>query len=284
MMKKKEQKRINGKRLFTYLVLILLAIICLFPFYILIINATRAHADIQKGFSMIPGAAFLFNLKNVLNNANLPVLSGIRNSVVIAGCGALISAYISAMTAYAVHIYDFRWKRQLYTFILLIMMVPGQVSALGFIRWMGTLGLLDNLIPLIIPAAAAPSVVFFIKQYMESNLPVEIIEAARADGAGEFYIFNIIILPILEPAIAVQMIFSFVGSWNNYLIPSLILKKDEMKTLPILIAQLRSADFLKFDMGQVYMLIFIAIIPVCIVYIALSRYIVGGLAVGSVKG
>lgn len=283
-MKKKEQKRINGKRLFTYLVLILLAIICLFPFYILIINATRAHADIQKGFSMIPGAAFLFNLKNVLNNANLPVLSGIRNSVVIAGCGALISAYISAMTAYAVHIYDFRWKRQLYTFILLIMMVPGQVSALGFIRWMGTLGLLDNLIPLIIPAAAAPSVVFFIKQYMESNLPVEIIEAARADGAGEFYIFNIIILPILEPAIAVQMIFSFVGSWNNYLIPSLILKKDEMKTLPILIAQLRSADFLKFDMGQVYMLIFIAIIPVCIVYIALSRYIVGGLAVGSVKG
>ena len=284
MMKKKEQKRINGKRLFTYLVLILLAIICLFPFYILIINATRAHADIQKGFSMIPGAAFLFNLKNVLNNANLPVLSGIRNSVVIAGCGALISAYISAMTAYAVHIYDFRWKRQLYTFILLIMMVPGQVSALGFIRWMGTLGLLDNLIPLIIPAAAAPSVVFFIKQYMESNLPVEIIEAARADGAGEFYIFNIIILPILKPAIAVQMIFSFVGSWNNYLIPSLILKKDEMKTLPILIAQLRSADFLKFDMGQVYMLIFIAIIPVCIVYIALSRYIVGGFAVGSVKG
>lgn len=119
---------------------------------------------------------------------------------------------------------------------------------------------------------------------MDSNLPIEIIEAARADGSGEFYTFNRIIIPIMKPAIAVQMIFSFVGNWNNYLIPSLILKEDQMKTLPILIAQLRSADFLKFDMGQVYMLIFFAIIPVCIVYIALSRYIVGGLAVGSVKG
>lgn len=273
-----------GKKTLIYIILILLAVVCLFPFYVLIINATRAHAAIQKGFSMIPGSAFLFNLKNVLNNENLPVLTGIRNSIVVAGCGAALSAYVSSLTAYAVHVYEFRWKKQLYLFILLIMMVPGQISALGFVRWMDNLSLTDNLLPLIIPCAAAPTVVFFIKQYMESNLPLEIIEAARADGAGEFYIFNRIILPILKPAIAVQVIFSFVGSWNNYLMPSLILKKDELKTLPILIAQLRSADFLKFDMGQVYMLIFIAIIPVCIIYIALSRYIVGGLAVGSVKG
>lgn len=279
-----KKRNVKGKRVITYVILILLTVICLFPFYILIINATRAHADIQKGFSMIPGGAFLFNLKNVLSNTNLPVLAAIRNSLVVAGCGAAISAYVSALTAYAVHVYEFRWKRQLYTFILLIMMVPGQISALGFVRWMDTLNLTNNLLPLIIPAAAAPTVVFFIKQYMDSNLPIELIEAARVDGAGEFYTFNRIIVPILKPAIAVQIIFSFVGSWNNYLIPSLILKDDEIKTLPILIAQLRSADFLKFDMGQVYMLIFIAIIPVCIVYIALSRYIVGGLAVGSVKG
>lgn len=274
----------NGKKTLIYIILVLLAVVCLFPFYVLIINATRAHAAIQKGFSMIPGAAFLFNLKNVLNNENLPVLTGIRNSIVVAGCGAVLSAYVSSLTAYAIHAYEFRWKKQLYLFILLIMMVPGQISALGFVRWMDHLSLMDNLLPLIIPCAAAPTVVFFIKQYMESNLPLEIIEAARADSAGEFYTFNRIIVPILKPAIAVQVIFSFVGSWNNYLLPSLILKKDEIKTLPILIAQLRSADFLKFDMGQVYMLIFIAIIPVCIVYIALSRFIVGGLAVGSVKG
>lgn len=281
---KKKSLSTGGTKIFVYVFLILLALICLFPFYILIINATRAHADIQKGFSMLPGGAFLFNLKNVLGNENLPVLMGTRNSLLIAGCGAVLSTYFSTLTAYAIHAYEFRWRRQIFIFILLIMMVPGQVSALGFVRWVDTLHLMNNFIPLIVPSIAAPAVFFFMKQYMDSNLPMEIVEAARADGSGEFYTFNRIIVPMMKPAIAVQMIFSFVGNWNNYMIPSLILKEDEMKTLPILIAQLRSADFLKFDMGQVYMLIFMAIIPVCMVYIALSRYIVGGLAVGSIKG
>lgn len=281
---KKKSLRTGGAKIFVYVFLILLAVICLFPFYILIINAARAHADIQKGFSMLPGSAFLFNLKNVLGNENLPVLLGTRNSLLIAGSGAVLSTYFSALTAYAIHAYEFRWKKQIFIFILLIMMVPGQVSALGFIRWVDTLHLMNNFIPLIVPSIAAPAVFFFMKQYMDSNLPMEIVEAARSDGSGEFYTFNRIIVPIMKPAIAVQMIFCFVGNWNNYMIPSLILKEDEMKTLPILIAQLRSADFLKFDMGQVYMLIFMAIIPVCMVYIALSRYIVGGLAVGSIKG
>lgn len=281
---KKKSLSTGGAKIFVYVFLILLAVICLFPFYILIINAARAHADIQKGFSMLPGSAFLFNLKNVLGNENLPVLLGTRNSLLIAGSGAVLSTYFSALTAYAIHAYEFRWKKQIFIFILLIMMVPGQVSALGFIRWVDTLHLMNNFIPLIVPSIAAPAVFFFMKQYMDSNLPMEIVEAARSDGLGEFYTFNRIIVPIMKPAIAVQMIFCFVGNWNNYMIPSLILKEDEMKTLPILIAQLRSADFLKFDMGQVYMLIFMAIIPVCMVYIALSRYIVGGLAVGSIKG
>lgn len=281
---KKKSLSTGGAKIFVYVFLILLAVICLFPFYILIINAARAHADIQKGFSMLPGSAFLFNLKNVLGNENLPVLLGTRNSLLIAGSGAVLSTYFSALTAYAIHAYEFRWKKQIFIFILLIMMVPGQVSALGFIRWVDTLHLMNNFIPLIVPSIAAPAVFFFMKQYMDSNLPMEIVEAARSDGSGEFYTFNRIIVPIMKPAIAVQMIFCFVGNWNNYMIPSLILKEDKMKTLPILIAQLRSADFLKFDMGQVYMLIFMAIIPVCMVYIALSRYIVGGLAVGSIKG
>ena len=109
------------------------------------------------------------------------------------------------------------------------------------------------------------------------------IEAARIDGASEFRIFNQMVLPIMKPAVAVQAIFTFVGSWNNYFIPSLIIRSTNKKTLPILIAQLRSADYLKFNMGQVYMLIFLAIIPILIVYIFLSKYIVRGVAVGSVK-
>ena len=124
---------------------------------------------------------------------------------------------------------------------------------------------------------------FFMIQYMKSSLPIDIIEAARIDGSGEFRTFNTIVLPMLKPALAVQAIFSFVASWNNYFLPSLIIDTSTKKTMPIMIAQLRSADFLKFDMGQVYMFIFIAIIPVIIVYFCLSKFIIAGVSLGGVK-
>jgi multiple sugar transport system permease protein len=165
----------------------------------------------------------------------------------------------------------------------MIMMIPSQVTALGFVRWMAKLGLMDSLIPLFLPSVASPIVFYFMLSYMQSNLPKAVIEAARMDGAGEFRIFNQIVIPVMKPAIAVQAIFTFVAAWNNYFIPSLIIRSAEKKTLPILVAQLRSADYLKFDMGQVYMLVFLAIIPIIIVYILLSKYIVRGVAVGSVK-
>ena len=272
------------QRALCYMFLGILTIICLFSFYILIINSTRAHPDIQKGFSFLPGSSLDTNLKNILQNKNLPVLKGIMNSVFIASLCAIFTTYFSAMTAYAIHTYEFRFKKIIFAFILMIMMIPNQVSALGFVNLVSKMGLMDNYIPLIVPSIAAPVVFFFMKQYMDSVLPIEIIEAARIDGCGEYNTFNRIVLPIIKPAIAVQAIFAFVCSWNNYFIPSLIIKSNEKKTLPILIAQLRGADFLKFDMGQVYIMIAIAIIPVVIVYLMLSKFIVRGVAVGSVKG
>ncbi len=272
------------KRLVCYIVLIILVFICLFPFFILLINSTRSHPDIQKGFSFFPGKSFGFNLKNVLDNKNLPVLKGMFNSLFVAGTTSILCTYFSALTAYAIHAYNFKFKKAVYVFILAIMMVPIQVSTLGFVDLMGKIGLMDTFVPLIIPAIAAPIVFFFIKQYMDSTLSLEIIEAARIDGSGEYKTFNRIVIPIMKPAIAVQLIFTFVSNWNNYFVPSLIIKSNDKKTLPILIAQLRSADFLKFDMGQVYMLIFLAIFPVIIIYLFLSKYIVQGVAVGSVKG
>ena len=280
----KSVSTVKIERFICYVVLIAIVVMCLFPFFILLINATRSHPNIQKGFSFIPGKTFFINLKNVLNNANLPVVNGIFNSLFIAGCNAALSTYFSALTAYAVHAYDSKFKRAAFLFIMMIMMVPVQVSTLGFIDLMGKMNLMDNFIPLIIPSIAAPIVFFFMKQYMESNLPLEIIEASRIDGSGEYSTFNRIVLPIMKPAMAVQAIFTFVTAWNNYFVPSLIIKTNSKKTLPILVAQLRSADFLKFDMGQVYMLIAIAIFPVVIVYICLSKYIVQGVTAGSVKG
>jgi len=279
-----EKLILNIERTFCYILLVLLSILCLFSFYVLIINTTRSHPDIQKGFSLIPGKSFLVNLNNLLNNAQLPVVSGICNSLIISTVAAALATYFSTLTAFAIHAYDFKFKKYAFGFIMLIMMIPTQVSALGFVKLMSDMGLMNSFIPLTVPTIASPVIFFFMKQYMQSAMPMDLVEAARIDGAREFRIFNQIVLPIMKPAIAVQAIFTFVSSWNNYFIPALLLNKDSKKTLPILIAQLRSADFLKFDMGQVYMLIALAILPVIIVYLFLSKNIVRGITLGSVKG
>ena len=274
---------IKARRLIAYIVLTIISFLCLFWFYVLFVNATRGHSDIQLGFSALPGDKLVENWTAVLEGS-LPIWTGLINSTIVSVGSATLCVYFSTMTAYAIHVYDFKGRNTIFRFILMIMMIPTQVTALGFVQLIQKMGLENSLIPLIIPAIAAPVTFFYMKQYMESALPVEIIESARIDGSGEFHTFNMIVLPLVKPAIAVQAIFTFVSSWNNYFTPALILHKAETKTLPILIAQLRGADFLKFDMGQVYVMIAFSIFPVILVYLLLSRYIVQGVAMGSVKG
>lgn len=274
---------LHARRFIAYVVLIFVTIMCLFWFYVLFVNATRTHSDIQLGFSPIPGKNFLNNWKNLMESPQ-PIWNGLFNSVFIATCTAVLTTYFSTMTAYAIHVYNFKLKNIMFTFILMIMMIPTQVTALGFYRLVMEMDLLNSFIPLIVPSIASPVVFFYMKQYMEASLPLEIIEASRIDGAGEFRTFNGMVLPIMKPAIAVQAIFSFVTSWNNYFVPALILTEAKKKTLPIMIAELRSADFLKFNMGQVYMMIAFSILPVIVVYLVLSKHIVQGVAIGSVKG
>lgn len=279
----KKSASMTSRRVIAYIVLVLISILCLFWFYVLFVNATRTHSAIQTGFSAIPGKNLVNNFNHLMDSI-IPVFRGMLNSVIVAGSSALLSTYFSTMTAFAIHAYDFKGKKVIFTFILMIMMVPTQVTTLGFVQLVQSMGLMDNYIPLIVPSIAAPITFFYMKQYMESALPLSLIEAARIDGSGEFRTFNTIVLPLMKPAIAVQAIFTFVSSWNNYFVPVQILQKRSMKTLPILIAELRSADWLKFDMGQVYMMIAISIFPVIIVYLILSKHIVGGVSLGAVKG
>lgn len=272
------------QRAVAYIVLLVLCFVCLFFFYVLIVNATHNNFTIQQGFDPLPRTSFGTNFYNTTHDANVPILSGLRNSLIVSAACAALSVYFSALTAYAIYAYDFKLRKLAFTVILLIMTMPTQVSALGFLNLMDSMKMTNTLWPLILPSIAAPTVFFFMKQYLDASLPMEIVEAARIDGAGEFYTFNKIVLPIMKPALAVQAIFSFVASWNNYFIPALVLDSADKKTLPILIAQLRSADFLKFDMGKVYMMVAIAILPVIIVYLLLSKFIVRGVALGGVKG
>ena len=274
---------IHARRILAYVVLVLVSFLCLFWFYVLFVNATRSHGELTKGFTPSPSTYLLKNWQGVMAGT-LPIVRGMFNSLFVALCSAVLCTYFSTMTAYAIHVYDFKIKKFMFTFIMAVMTIPTQVTALGFLQLVSDMKLEDNFIPLIVPAIAAPVTFFYMKQYMESALPLSLVEAARIDGSGEFRTFNTIVLPLMKPAIAVQAIFTFVSSWNNYFTPALILHNDKMKTLPILIAQLRSADFLKFDMGQVYVTIAFSIFPVIVVYLILSKFIVQGVAMGSVKG
>lgn len=267
----------------AHIVLICLSFMCLFFFYILIVNATRSHADLQKGFSVLPGGNFLTNFKNVANDGTFPMLRGIVNSLIVSGCSAAICTYFSALTAYGLYAYDFKLKKAAFTFIMAILVMPTQVTAMGFIRLITKMGMYDSLLPLIIPSIASPAVFYFMYSYLQSSLPISLVEAARIDGSGEFKTFNRIVLPIMKPAIAVQAIFSFVGSWNNYFTPALVIESKDKMTVPILIALLRGADYMNQDMGKMYMMIVVAIIPIIIVYLLLSKYIIAGVTLGGVK-
>ena len=271
-------------RFVVYVILIFLSILCLFSFYMLIVNSTRSHADLQAGFRLLPDTHFLQNLINAWTDASIDIPRGMLNSFFVAASSAILSTYFSALTAYGIHAYDFKLKKLAFTFIMAVMVIPNQVYAVGFYQMCVKLNWTNSYWPLILPGIAAPVVFFYMKQYMESVLPMEMVDAARVDGSGEFHTFNRIVLPTLKPALAVQLIFTFVQSWNNYFLPALLLDDAKMKTVPIMIAQLRSADYSKFDMGKVYMFILLAILPVVIVYIALSKLIIKGVTAGSVKG
>ena len=261
------------RSILAHIVLVVLAFLCLFFFYILIVNATRSHSELQKGFSALPGTHF-HALDTHGEAVNL--LLCLQNS-------AAICTYFSSLTAYGLYAYNFKLKKVAFTFIMAILVMPTQVTAMGFLRLVTNMGMYDSWAPLIVPSIASPAVFYFMYSYLQSSLPISLVEAARIDGSGEFRTFNKIVIPIMKPAIAVQAIFTFVGSWNNYFVPALVIQSKQKMTVPILIATLRGADYMNFDMGKIYMMITVAIVPIVVVYLLLSRFIISGVTLGGVK-
>ena len=280
------------RRVIAYTILALLSFMCLFTIYILLVNATRSHGEIQAGFSALPGTSFIDNWKS-MQDSGLPVMTSFINSFIISFLAATLCCYFSAWTAYGLHMYHFKLKNIAFIFILIVMMVPSQVGAIGLVKMCNDMGFtrsssrIITFIPLIVPAIASPITFFYIKQYLESILPKEMIEAARVDGAGEMRIFHGMVLPILKPALAIQFIFAFVSNWNNYFIPQLLLsnKGQDFQTIPLVLARLNdNSNPAAFDMGRVYMVMLLAIVPLLIVYLIFSKFIIKNLTSGAVKG
>lgn len=266
-----------------FLICIFLSILSLFPFVVMIVNSTRSTYQIQQqAVSLFPSTYFLNNLKILLGKSFNPLI-GFRNSLLISIGTTACSLYFSTLTAYAIVMYEWKLKNAFFSFIMAIMMIPSQITTIGFVQMVYKIHMTNNFLMLILPAIAAPSLVFFMRQYMKPAIPPSLIESARIDGSNEFYTFNVIALPIMKPAIATQAIFCFVTSWNDLFRPLTILTRQEKYTLPIMVSLLKG-DIYKTEYGCVYLGLTLTALPLIIVYLLLSKYIVAGVAMGSVKG
>ena len=267
----------------AYTFCILLALLSLLPFVIMFVNATRSTTEIQAhAVSLIPSKYLKANFE-YLTSATFNPLKGFINSLIVSVGVTACTIYFSTMTAFAIVAYDWKLKQPFFTLIMCVLMIPAQVTSIGFYQFIYKIGMTNNYLSLILPAIASPTTVFFMRQYMIPSLPMEILQSARIDGAGEFRIFNQIVLPMMKPAMATQAIFAFVSSWNNLFLPSIIITKNDKYTMPMMVSLL-NGDIYKTEFGVVYLGLFLTVLPLLVVYFLLSKYIIAGVALGGVKG
>lgn len=269
------------KKCILYILLILLGAACLFPFLLMMVNATRSGVEISHSFTLVPSNHLRENWETIKEYFNL--FHGMWNSVKVGIPATLLTAYFSALTAYGLAMYRFKGNKLIFGTILVFMMIPGQLGLIGFYNLCTKLHLVNSYVPLIIPAIAAPGTVFFLRQYIQSSLSPSLIEAARIDGASEIYSFHRIALPIMSPGLATMGIMAFIGNWNNYLLPMIILNKNEKFTLPVMMATLRASTDIQSNQGAIYLAVAISVIPILLVFAFFSKYIISSISAGAVK-
>jgi multiple sugar transport system permease protein len=271
----------NISRIFIYIILVILLLITIVPIWLLIVNSTRSTVEIQQGISFLP-SNYLVGNYNILLGRGLNLIRGTLNSLFVALTTTVITVYFSMLTAYGIVVYNFKGKKALYNFIIVLVMIPMQLSIIGYFQYMSSLGLTDNYAALILPSIASAGSVFFGKQYLESVVIRDLIDAGRIDGASEFALFHKIMMPIAVPGAMTMGIFAFVASWNNFFNAFIIISSIEKYTLPMLVQTLRG-DVYRTEFGAIYLGLAITVVPIIIIYAIFSRYIVSGIAMGSVK-
>ena len=266
-----------------YVLCILLTILSIMPFWIMVVNATRSTTEIQQHAVALLPSKYMINNYKILTGKSFNPIRGFFNSIIISTGATFCTVYFASLTAYALVVYKWKMRDAFFTFIMAVMMIPTQVVGIGFYQFMYKIHMTNNFLPLILPAIAAPSVVFFMRQFMLPSLHIDIINSARIDGAKEFYTFNTIVLPIMKPAIATQAIFAFVTSWNRLFEPMILLTKQELYTMPMMVSLLKG-DIYKTEFGSIYLGLSLTVLPLFVVYFLLSKYIIAGVALGGVKG
>jgi len=275
----KDLKKMTG-RFIQYFLLMLLAAICIVPFYVMLINATRTNAQISVSISFLPGTNLRQNIKNM--NETINMLVSFRNSIIISLPSTILAGYFGTMAAYGFSKFRFRGRNLMFAIALATMMIPMQLSLLGIYQASAKLKLLNTYWPIILPWIANTATLFWLRQYIDSTIDNGFIEAARIDGYSELGIFHRIILPLSREGIFTISIFNFVHAWNDYISPVLFVSKNARFPLSVAIAVVKAKDFQ--DQGAIYAGVAVSVLPILIVYLFLNSKITGGLTAGGIKG
>jgi multiple sugar transport system permease protein len=268
-------------RFFVYILLAVLLILVIVPIWLLVVNGTRSTTEIQQGISLLPSTHAIENY-NILIGRGLNLPRGFANSLVLAVISTIVTVYFGLLTAYGIVVYEFPGKKYFSNFIVILVMIPLQLSIIGFYQYMSKLGLVDNYLSLILPLIASAGAVFFGKQYLEAIVIQDLIDAGRMDGASELGIFHTIMLPLAVPGAITMGIFAFVGSWNNFFTPFIMITSIEKYTLPMLVQTMRG-DVYRTEYGAIYLGLAMTVVPIIILYAIFSRYIVSGISLGAVR-
>ncbi|PGY15125.1 carbohydrate ABC transporter permease [Bacillus sp. AFS031507] len=277
--KERKIKKLLGK-FAIYIFLIIVALTCLLPFYSMMITSTHANSDIARKLLLLPGTEFMNNYNRLLDT--VPIWRGFVNSVFITVTSTILSLYFSALAGYGFSKFNYKGKNILFMAVLGTMMIPGQLGIIGFFKLMDTFNMLNTYWPIILPSISNAFGIFFMKQMCDSSVPTEILESGRIDGCGELKIFHRLVLPLLMPAVATLGIFSFIGKWNDFLTPMIILFDNELQPLPVMIASVKSQ--FSTDFGAMYVGIVISVIPILIFFSIVSKKIISGVTAGALKG
>ena len=276
MTKKKNKSAIQRRLIPTYIFLIIVSFISVFPFYWMISAATNTFFDVANG-RIIPGTHALENFQNLISGSNLWGAMG--NSILYAIVQTLLAIFVCSLAGYGFELYHDKKKDTVFTILLLAMMIPQVATMIPLFKMISSMGLLNTVWAFIMPSISTPFLIMMFRQNSR-NFPIDVMEAARIDGLSEFMIFIRMYMPMMKATYAAAGVITFMNAWNAYLWPKVTMTDPNAQTMPMLIANLSSGYTT--DYGMLMMGVLFCSVPTMIVFFVLQKQFAEGIT-GAVK-
>lgn len=259
-------------------IMLAVCIVCIIPFYLMIVMSTKTSAEIYRGDLLWFGNNFVANMRVALEAG---LVRAYCNSCAVSAASTVICVLVSAMAGYALSKFPVRGRGVILKGVIMVMMIPSYLSLVAYVIQMNKMGLTGTLLPLIFPWVASPFGVFWMTQFIQDAIPFEIIESARVDGASEPGIFFRFVIQFIKPAIITLALLIFLWSWNNYLLPMILISNDRQYTIPLMVAKI--GTFFNVDHASRVTALALGTLPLVIMFGFGTKYFVQGLTGGAVK-